>query len=142
VTDESGAGRDEVRVRRAPKYSAFLTVGGGLGAIVAFVATAINKVDPEVGFLQMFLFLALFGVTFGMLLGGIVALVLDRSYSRRSTTVTAERSEIVAPSHQPVVEPSMDALPDEAQAQPAPGSPERDPDVGDPGAGPEPTTRG
>jgi hypothetical protein len=121
MTEQGGAEQDEVRVRRAPKYSAFLAVGGGLGAIVAFLATATNQVDPEVGFLQMFLFLGLFGVTFGMLLGGIVALVLDRRYSRRSTTVTAERSEIVAPSHQPVVEPSMDALPDEAQQPDAGG---------------------
>ena len=119
MTDEGGADRDEVRVRRAPKYSAFLTVGGGLGAIVAFILTASNTVDPEVGFLQMFLFLGLFGVTFGMLLGGIAALIFDRASARRSATVTAERSEIVAPVHQPVVEPSMDALPDEAQAQPA-----------------------
>jgi hypothetical protein len=115
VTEEGAAQRDEVRVRRAPKYSAFLTVGGGLGAVVAFILTASNKVDPEVGFFQMFLFLALFGVTFGMLLGGIAALAFDRASTRRATTVSAERSEIIAPAHQPLVEPALDALPDAAQ---------------------------
>jgi hypothetical protein len=124
VTDQGGADRDQVRVRRAPKYSAFLTVGGGIGAIAAFLLTASNRVDPEVGFLQMFLFLALFGVTFGMLAGGITALAFERASARRAATVTAERSEIVAPEHQPLVEPAMDALPDEAQ-QPA-SDPARD----------------
>jgi hypothetical protein len=129
VTDQDAADRDEVRVRRAPKYSAFLIVGGGLGAIVAFLATATNKVDPEVGFLQMFLFLGLFGVTFGMLLGGIAALAFDRLSVRRTATVTAERSE-VAPVHQPVVEPAMDALPEDAQDPDDQHSEEPGPDAG------------
>ena len=115
MTDAGGPERDQVRVRRAPKYSAFLTFGGGIGAIVAFILTASNRVDPEVGFLQMFLFLALFGVTIGMLVGGVAALAFERAYARRATTVTAERSEMAAPTHPPVVESSMDALPDEAQ---------------------------
>jgi hypothetical protein len=130
VTDDGGADRDEVRVRRAPKYSAFLALGGGIGAIVAFILTATRQVDPEVGFLQMFLFLGLFGVTIGMLLGGITALVFERSYARRATTITAERSAVVAPAHQPVAEPVPEALPDEAQTPPD-GDPERaagDPD--------------
>jgi hypothetical protein len=133
MSDQGGADRDEVRVRRAPKYSAFLIVGGGIGAIAAFIATASNRVDPEVGFLQMFLFLGLFGVTLGMLLGGIAALAFDRASARRSTTVTAERSEIVAPVHQPVVEPAMEALPGEAQA--APGEGPRDADRRDDAGG-------
>ena len=124
MTDEGGADRDEVRVRRTPKYSAFLTFGGGIGAIVAFILTATREVDPEVGFLQMFLFLALFGVTIGMLLGGIAALVFERVYSRRTTTVTAERSEITAPPHQPVTEPVIETLPEEAQ-EPAGTDPEQ-----------------
>ena len=115
MTDDGGTDRDQVRVRRAPKYSAFLIVGGGIGAIVAFVLTATREVDPEVGFLQMFLVRALFGVTIGMLLGGIAALAFDRAYSRRAATVTAERSEIVAPPHQPLAEPAIEGLPDAAQ---------------------------
>ena len=143
MTEKGGADRDEVRVRRAPKYSAFLTVGGGLGAIIAFIATATNQVDPEVGFLQMFLFLGLFGVTFGMLLGGIAALAFDRASARRTTTVAAERSEIVAPAHHPGVEPAMDALPPEAQAEPAQSSPDAERrDSADAGPSSEPTPRG
>ncbi|MDQ4138572.1 MAG: hypothetical protein M3116_06990 [Actinomycetota bacterium] len=114
MTDDGGTDRDQVRVRRAPRYSAFLAVGGALGALVALVLTTTREVDPEVGVLQMFLFLALFGVTIGMLLGGIAALAFDRASSRRAATVTAERSE-VAPAHQPVTEPAIEALPDEAQ---------------------------
>jgi hypothetical protein len=126
VTDQGGTDRDEVRVRRTPKYPAFLIVGGGLGAVAAFIGTASNRVDPDVGFLQMFLFLGLFGVTIGMLLGGITALLFERVYARRAATVTAERSEVVAPAHQPVVEPSMDALPEDAQTEPGPPASESD----------------
>ena len=127
MTDEGGAERDEVRVRRTPKYAAFLTFGGGIGAIVAFILTASRPVDPEVGFLQMFLFLGLFGVTIGMLLGGIAALTFERVYARRITTATAERSEITAPAHQPAAEPLIEGLPDEAQ-DPAAAEPDDRPD--------------
>ncbi|MFC0680470.1 hypothetical protein ACFFGH_21775 [Lysobacter korlensis] len=145
MTDDGGADRDEVRVRRTPKYPAFLTIGGGIGAIVAFTLTATREVDPEVGFLQMFLFLALFGITIGMLLAGITALIFERVYARRTTTVTAERSEITAPSHPPVAEPAIETLPAEAQADPMPRDGEADaglpadrPDTRDPGTGPAP----
>ncbi len=119
MTDHEAADRDEVRVRRAPKYSAFLIAGGAIGAVVSLILTGIREVDPGVGFLQMFLFLSLFGVTIGMLLGGIAALVFDRVYSRRAATVLAERSEVQAPSRQPLAEPAIEALPDDAQAPPA-----------------------
>ncbi len=87
---------DQVRVRRAPKMPAFLIVGGGIGAVVTFILTALFPVDPAVGFAALFAYFSLFGVTAGVLVGALVALILDRVASRRAKTVTAER-QIVPP---------------------------------------------
>ncbi|WP_106212887.1 hypothetical protein [Glaciihabitans tibetensis] len=81
--------QSEVRIRRAPKLPAFLIVGGGLGAIVTFVLTALFPVDPEVGFFALFGYLALYGVTAGVLLGGVIAIILDRRADKRATTASA-----------------------------------------------------
>ena len=65
-----------VSIRRAPKYSAFMIVGGGIGAIVTFIVTRLFPVDPMVGFWSLFAYFALFGITGGGALGALLALVL------------------------------------------------------------------
>jgi hypothetical protein len=86
----------DVRIRRAPKFPVFLIMGGGLGAVVTFILTAIYPVDPNVGFGALFGYFALYGVTGGVLLGALVAIILDRRADRRSTaaTVVVERTEV------------------------------------------------
>lgn len=87
----------ELTIRRAPKIPAFLIVGGGLGAIVTFVLTALFPIDPQVGFVALFGYFALFGVTGGVLLGALVALVLDRIATRRARTARVIRETIETP---------------------------------------------
>lgn len=88
---------DEVSLRRAPKYSAFMIVGGGLGAVVAFVLTAVRPVDPEVGFIPLLALFALFGIPLGVAVGALIALLLDRRSRARARTITAERDAVQAP---------------------------------------------
>jgi hypothetical protein len=121
VTDEAGTDHDQVRVRRAPKFPAFLFLGGVLGAIVALILTSSRQVDPEVGFLQMLLFLGLFCVVGGMLLGAIVALIFERVFSRGGAVVDAERTHVV-PS--PIEEPPADEAPDAAETPDAAQEPD------------------
>ncbi|CAN5152504.1 hypothetical protein BH11ACT4_BH11ACT4_06550 [soil metagenome] len=88
---------DEVRIRRAPRYPAFIAVGAVLGAIATLVVTSLFPADPSVGFGALFAYFAIYGVTAGVVLGAVLAIVLDRLSARRSKTVTVER-EVVPPS--------------------------------------------
>jgi len=87
---------DEMTVRRAPKFPAFMIVGGGVGAIVTFVLTSLFPSDPSVGFGTLFAYFALFGITAGVLLGALLAVLLDRRATRRARTVSVE-TETVGP---------------------------------------------
>ncbi|WP_309620775.1 hypothetical protein [Salinibacterium sp.] len=93
MSDETPApdsGTEQVTVRRAPKISVFLVVGGGVGAIVTFILTSLFPVDPLVGFGPLFAYFALFGVTGGVLLGALLALVIDRRSRKRARPAEAE----------------------------------------------------
>ena len=97
IDPQDAADETEVRIRRAPKYSAFLIVGGGLGAVITFILTAIFPVDPQVGFGALFGYFALYGVTAGVLLGAIVAIILDRRSIKRARTAEAVVETTEAP---------------------------------------------
>ena len=77
----------DVRIRRAPKFPTFLILGGGVGAIVSFILTAQFPVDPAVGFGALFGYFALYGVTAGVLIGALIAIVLDRRSLKHVSTV-------------------------------------------------------
>jgi hypothetical protein len=83
-----------VTIRRAPKYSAFILVGAVVGVIVTLVLTSLFDADPTVGFLALFGYFALFGVTGGALVGAVCALVLDRLSSRRQRSVRADHTVV------------------------------------------------
>jgi hypothetical protein len=93
--DQDAAAETEVRIRRAPKYPAFMIVGGGIGAIVTFVLTASFPVDPKIGFAALFGYFALFGVTAGVLVGALLALMFDRIGLRRSRPATVVTEPVV-----------------------------------------------
>ena len=89
--------RDDVSIRRAPKYPAFIIVGAGIGAIVTFILTAVFPVDPAVGFGALFGYFALYGVTIGALLGALLALLADRISLRRAKAATIELTTVGNP---------------------------------------------
>ena len=88
-----------VQVRRAPKYAVFLVAGALLGVLVALILTfafqGTADKSPNTGLvytsLQVFGFVALICVSAGVLLGGAVALVFDRTVGRRTRDVVADR---------------------------------------------------
>lgn len=79
----------QVRIRRAPKFSVFIVLGAVVGALVTLILTSLFPVDPSVGFGALFGYFAFYGVTAGVLVGAITALVFDRVLARRATTVVA-----------------------------------------------------
>lgn len=81
-----------VTVRRAPKFPAFMIVGGGLGAVATFILTSLYPVDPSVGFGALFGYFSLFGITAGVVLGALIAIVLDRMSTKRAKPVEVEIS--------------------------------------------------
>jgi len=96
VLIETDVTSDTVIVRRAPKYGRFMTLGAGLGAIVALVLTlAFTPTESEivpVGYDggQVFGFLLLICVSIGVALGALIALAFDRSMAKRTTSVGVE----------------------------------------------------
>ena len=83
----------QASIRRAPKFGAFLVVGGGLGLIATLVLTSLFPADPRVGFAASFAYFALFGVPAGVLIGALLALLFDRRSRKRAKSVTVERTE-------------------------------------------------
>jgi hypothetical protein len=88
---------EDVRVRRAPKYSTFIILGGALGAVVTLVLTMLQPADPSVGYPALFGYFLLYGVPAGVAVGAIVALVIDRISIRRAKLVHAEVTTVEGP---------------------------------------------
>ena len=65
-------------VRRAPKYGAFLITGAAVGVLVAVVAALAGPSDPGVSRGPLLGYLAVLLGLLGGLIGGGVALLLDR----------------------------------------------------------------
>jgi hypothetical protein len=113
---------EHATIRRAPKLSMFMVVGGGLGAVVTFILTAIYPVDPQVGFGALLGYFMLYGIPAGIVLGAVVGLILDRRSRRSATGVSVEREKIVEPEPEPVLpEPQQ---PIELEAEPLPHDPD------------------
>ncbi len=81
----------DVTIRRAPKVGVFLILGGAVGAIVTLVLTLLQPDDAKVGYASLLGYFLLFGIPAGVVLGALVALVLDLVSRRRVRTATAER---------------------------------------------------
>ena len=91
---ETDVERDTVTVRRAPRYSRFITLGTLVGAVVALILTAVFPANDEFDKGQVFGFLLLACAAVGVALGALVALAIDRTSARRATAVTAEHETI------------------------------------------------
>jgi F0F1-type ATP synthase assembly protein I len=84
----------EVTVRRAPKVPVFLILGALLGFFVTLILTSLFPTDPTVGFPATFGYFLLYGVPAGVVLGALVALLLDRISVRRAKRVTVEHTTV------------------------------------------------
>jgi hypothetical protein len=88
---------DQVTIRRAPRFSVFILGGAVLGFLVTVVVVALTmgidrgNQQETTGFAGLVGYFSLYGVSIGMLLGAIVAVVLDQVSSRRAARLTAER---------------------------------------------------
>ncbi|WP_227820155.1 hypothetical protein [Agromyces aureus] len=96
VLIETEVTSDTVTVRRAPKYGRFMTLGAGLGAIVALVLT-LSFTPQQSEFVpvgtdggQVFGFLLLICASIGVALGALVALAFDRALAKRAASVGVE----------------------------------------------------
>lgn len=88
---------DQVTIRRVPKYPTFIILGGALGVVVTLILTTSQPADPNVGYAALFGYFLLYGVPAGIVLGAVVALVLDLISRRRTRTATAEHTVVEAP---------------------------------------------
>lgn len=86
-----------VKIRRAPKIGAFLVVGGLIGMLTTLVLTSLFPSDPNVGFIALFAYFCLFGIPAGVVLGALLALILDRISRRRARDAVAARQTAADP---------------------------------------------
>jgi hypothetical protein len=127
--------RDEVRVRRTPKYPVFIFGGMILGVIVTFIAVSVapGRNDDNTPFLQAFGYFVLYGLAIGACVGSLVAILIDAVLSRGAKNIEAERvstegvpeadvyeedaveEEIVEPEPDRTTQPSPRPDPDELQ---------------------------
>lgn len=81
----------EVQLRRSPRLQAFVAVSGALGLFGTALVTSLYPADPSLGFLTLFAYFALYGVTASVGLGFIVWLFLDRRSRKAAKLVRMQR---------------------------------------------------
>lgn len=86
--------RETVTVRRSPRYLRFFFLGVILGVIVDLILLVIYPVPEGYSTIQIFGFVLLFTVPAGVVLGLVVALILDRTVGRRTRTAEAEHTRV------------------------------------------------
>lgn len=90
----------EARIRPVPRYGVFLGLGVVLGVIVAGILTAVGSYEPskvlDVVYppRQVFGFALLWTVPIGLALGGLVAVILDRTARRHSRVVRVQHERV------------------------------------------------
>ena len=91
---QAGPATVDVTIRRAPKIPVFLVLGALVGFFGTLIVTALQPADPAVGFPALFGYFCIYGIPLGIVLGGILAVVLDRVSLRRAHRVTAEQTTV------------------------------------------------
>jgi hypothetical protein len=84
----------QVTIRRAPKIPVFLVLGALVGLLGTLVVTALQPADPTIGFAALFGYFCVYGIPFGIVIGGVIAVLLDWVSTRRAKTVPAERTTV------------------------------------------------
>ncbi len=92
---------ESARLRRSPRYGVFLALGVVVGIVAALILTfavggeqASASTGVSYTTTQVFGFLCLFAIPIGMALSAGVALILDRSLSRRTRDVRVSHDRI------------------------------------------------
>ena len=88
---ETVISEDTLVVRRSPRYLSFIIVGAIAGALIALILTVAYPPNQEFDPGQVFVFLLLGGVTVGVAVSCVIAIVLDRVVGRSTTTVVVDR---------------------------------------------------
>ena len=108
---ETVVSEDTVLVRRSPRYLNFMIVGAVAGALLAFLLTVIFPQNDEFDPAQVFGFLLLGGVTIGIAISSVVAMVLDRIVGRSATEVVVDRLDATSTSVPETTDPGSDPQP-------------------------------
>ncbi len=66
------------RVRRAPKFRAFLLTGAILGLVIGVLIDVLGPTDPRIQATSSLAFFAVVGAAVGACLAAIIAVLLDR----------------------------------------------------------------
>lgn len=90
---DQGPEQRDAQVRRSPRLIAFVVVFGALGVFGTAVVTGLYPADPSVGFIALFGYFALYGVTLSMTVGILLWLILDYRSRSRMRVVRMEREE-------------------------------------------------
>ncbi|NJC23452.1 hypothetical protein BJ994_002528 [Arthrobacter pigmenti] len=84
--------RRQVTVRRAPKFASFMGLGAVIGFVAALIIAYTGDPDPTLTRESVLGFFTVVLALPGLLLGALVALLLDWISVRRSKQATAERT--------------------------------------------------
>lgn len=102
-------------IRRAPRYGVFIGLGAIVGILVTVIVTTSFPADPDVGMWATVAYMSLYGVSAGVALGAVAALIADRVSRRRARVVTVERGAVeIVPEPEPEPEPVADSTADRA----------------------------
>ncbi|WP_349904002.1 hypothetical protein [Parafrigoribacterium humi] len=110
----------EVRIRRAPKISVFLILGALVGFLGTLILTALQPVDPAIGFAALFGYFLVYGIPAGVVVGGIIGVIFEWTSYRAAKIVPAERlvAEETEEPEEPEAATERPELPEVAAAQP------------------------
>lgn len=114
----------EAVARRSPRYGRFMLLGAVVFVIVAAIVTYAFPAQRGVDRNAVFGLVGVFAAAFGIAVGGVVALILDRAARRREGTVRLAREAAPAvPSEELVEFPVIETEhPDATDAASEPGA--------------------
>jgi len=92
--------RSEVTVRRSPRYGRFVITTIVIFVIASFFLTYSRPAVGQFSSNQVFGYMILVSIVFGIIVGSILALVIDKLMGRTARTVLAEKTDArVEPEH-------------------------------------------
>lgn len=91
MAQDPGLDKHDVQLRRSPKLQAFVLVFALIGFFITAIVTGLYPADPSIGFVALFAYFALFGVSGSIAVGMVLWLVLDIRSRKRMSVVRMER---------------------------------------------------